>query len=195
MARMEARPGRRAGERMSRTKESKSAKPAPPPKPAKRSRQIRPDSQREAAFIAWAELRSIRGAAAKTGVPSETLRLWIHDPAEAERVGRIRADHARARDAKTRRAIAKRYHDVVADTADARTTLANGRAGNASTVQVQAARETFAAAVALDKIARLDSGQPTERISVDTRTDAEVAEAARREVLADPALRTALGLP
>ena len=156
-------------------------KAAPATKP-KRSKQTRPDSQREAAFVAWLELRSLRKAAEKTGVALVTLHGWIHDPANAARVERIRTAHARARDAKTAKAIADRYRGMVADTSDARETLKAGRAGNATQVQVSAARETFAALNALDKITRLDSGRPTERVETrDTTSDEDLA--ARRDRL------------
>lgn len=121
-----------------------------------------------AGLMACARLGSPERASEETGVPLTTLHRWKRE--HADQWQQIESAHARAREAAIRRVT----HELADGLAEkAMTTLRLGLEGQASKEQITAARETFNALAAVDRIGRLDRSQPTE-ITEDRRTDAEL---------------------
>lgn len=85
--------------------------------------------------------------------------------------------------------------DMSASVLEAHATMLNGIRGGASKEQVQAAKALIDSFVAVDKVARLDAGTPTEIAETQERPASEVLSERERldaeidAALSDPALR------
>jgi len=146
------------------------------------------DVDRERGLDAVARLGSYVAAERETEIPDSTLQDWAQDGGTWERrLGEIRDSYTRERLAAIQRSAVQVAGELPASIA----TLANIRdSADRTADRIHAAKALVDGGATIDKIARLDRGEPTER--TEDVTDPAALRDRLRELVQDDRVRKAL---
>jgi len=137
-------------------------------------------AQVTAGLVAYVEIGTATGAARQVGAASQTVDEWIKaNPDELRRIRDSHRAHTQAIQTAVSRAAAEGLKEGVIV---CREILAGGPDGKTTASIVRA---LSGLGRDLDHMARLDRGEPTERISVDDRSDDQLVSDIQRHLNSD----------